>query len=335
MEICNSYLNLKWQTIDRAVELNMSDYTPEWLEKIPTILRYNHKTKTYNEDLDFYFSANDWKIQVDYKDGAFSVSYLASPKNAYYGNSGDIVSGQLYSYGLAAQYSAFKVKLLFDSGDANFINGVNAEDLQATILYAFDEYTQPFNFTAANTYDKDEVINVQDVVCTVNLLLASPAEVRSKSKSRKETQQEEAEETDAAVYIRDGKVILNTRTPIAALNIKASGKIYWDVAQYGMTQSTKESNLVGYSLSGATLPTGEIVIGTCAADADIRSVSLADNEAKAISVSYGEDTPTSITHINGNGSVHIYDLSGRKQMGLKTGVNIVNKNGKTIKVINK
>ncbi len=340
-------LKIKSQKMNRVVELDIARATMEDMAtKIPSILLYDHEQQSFRTDANILCTTADldsfdrwanteWAMQIKYVNGQFYIPYVSS-QNEYYGNSGDTVNVMALEQYDELEGSTFRIKFLFDKGDANFINGVEASDLQATILYAFGEYNEyPFNFTAANTY-VDNIINVQDVVCTVNILLANAAQPMYVSKNRQKIAQLVHVATDASVYIQDGKVILNTQTPIAVIDIKAEGDINWDVERYGMIQSTKQSNLVAYSLSGTTLPTGETIIGTCSSDTYIKDVSLADCNANTVSVSIGEDLTTSITDVsNSKKDIMIYDISGRKQNGMKKGANILKKNGRIIKVINK
>lgn len=335
-------LNLKSQKIDRVVELNLSKVTEEEMSaRIPGILLYHHEQQTYCPDINILcttpdsstLSDTDWAMQVLYTDGRFSFPYVSSP-NAYYGNSGDTLDVQVLDPYGRIEGSTFRIRLLFDKGDANFVDGVDASDLQATILYAFGDYkTYPFNFTAANTY-ADRMINVQDVVCTVNILLSVPSQPALRSRQRIASP-DDFSETDASVYIQDGKIILHTQKPVAVADVQAEGDISWDVEKYGMIQSVSRSNLVAYSLSGVTLPAGETIIGTCRSNARLVKVSLADSEAKAVTVSIGNNQATSISDIPGENdqNIRIYDLSGRRRSSLSKGFNITNKNGRVTKII--
>ena len=101
-----------------------------------------------------------------------------------------------------------------------------------------------------------------------------------------------------------------------------------------MQQSTKQNNLVGYSLIGVTLPAGENIIGFCLSDAYIREASLSDSNANAISVGTKENTGISGSDVSLEDCLNpqIYDLSGRKMNSLRKGINIVKKNGRFIKI---
>lgn len=337
-------LNIKSQKMDRIVELDMSKATIEDVTtKMPGILFYNHEQQAYQSNFNILCTTADtdsidlwnnteWVMQVSYKDGRFYFPYVYS-QNEYYGNSGDTINVLVLNQYDEIEGSTFKIKLLFDKGDANFIDGVDASDLQATILYAFGDYKEyPFNFTAADTYS-DHVVNVQDVVSTVNILLSNP--VRPILKGRLRMTQDDCSETDAFVYVQNGNVMLNTRKPIAVIDVKANGKISWDMEKLGMIQSVKGANLVAYSLSGKTIPTGETVIGTCDSSARIMKVSLADNEANAVTVSVGNGETTSISDISveDDQNFQIYDLSGYQRDYLQKGINIVNKKGWIVKII--
>lgn len=337
-------LDISRQKIDRVVELNLSDVNIAKLSStLPTVLLYDHENQKYTTDVSFLFTAadpatfdkdtsDDWALQLSFVNGQVSLPYV-SEQNSYYGNSGDSINAIKMNLDGTVEGSSLRVALAFDQGDANFIGGVDATDLQATILYTFGGYSSyPFNFTAANTY-ADSLINVQDVVCTVNILLADNS---SQAKSFAKTEGEKvATDADAYVYIEDGKVVLNSATPVAAISIKTSGNIKWNFDDYGMIQSTTARNAVGYSLSNVTLPAGKTVIGTCTAETVIRNVSLSDADANSISamVGYGEATGIHSIDTDNETDTMIFDLSGRRNGHLNQGLNIIKVGGRTIKIL--
>lgn len=73
-----------------------------------------------------------------------------------------------------AQGSRDTLNLLFDLGDANMDQSVNVADVRHTLNYITDDLASMsyinFNYFAANTF-QDEMINVQDLVSTVNIVL--------------------------------------------------------------------------------------------------------------------------------------------------------------------
>ena len=115
-------------------------------------------------------------------------------------------------------------KYTFSAGDANFVNGVDITDLQATINYIFGSYnTYPFNFTAADTY-QDGRLNVQDVVCTANIIMdAEETQTESRALDVRKAPALDGDATEASLYIRDGAVVLYTEVPVASFDILFEG----------------------------------------------------------------------------------------------------------------
>lgn len=349
-------LNISNQTIDKTITVDGSHFNINAIiPQLPTILAYDHEKQGYNtseigflitqSDSDYWYSK--WGMHVIYKNGKLSVPYITTPFE-YRGESGDTLTAVKLNndWGQSIEGSNLKLKYIFQQGDANFAPGIDATDLQTTILYAFGEYNyKPFNFTAADTY-KDEIINVQDVVCTVNIILDKAASTaRNYYASRSYDENADAENlqdtefaAQAGIYLRDGKIFLNTEVPVAAISIAASGHINWNLKQLGMEQATEGSSLVSYSLSGNTLPIGETLIGTYDGDATITGISLADEEAKSISSGTHNGTVTRINGIsesNDAAEMGIFNTQGIRTQKMQKGINIVKTQKGTRKVVKK
>jgi len=331
-------LDISNQTIDRTIEVDLSNYDMSYLaDQIPTILLYDHWNQTYKTELSVSCTMWNWnwEMQVSYADGQLSMPYI-SEQNAFHGTSGEAIDAYALSSEGYQTGDALKVAFIFERGDANFMGGVDASDLQATILYAFGGYREyPFNFTAADTYT-DGNINVQDVVCTVDILL-STENTYAKAMRKANAATESSTNAEAYIYAKNGNVYLYAERPIAAISVKATNGIHWDIERYGMTQTTNGSNLVGYSLDGVTLPAGEHLIGTCSNGTTITEASIADAEARPMHIAIGENVADAINDMKSldAGDTEIYDLSGRRQTHLKNGINIVNKGGHAVKIFNK
>ena len=350
-------LNISNQTIDKTITVDGSHFNINAIiPQLPTILAYDHEKQGYNtseigflitqSDADYWFAK--WGMKVIYKDGKLFVPFVTTPWE-YRGESGDTLNAVklindwgIYGWGIDGSY--LKLKYIFEQGDVNFVPGIDASDVQATILYVFGG-NLPFNFTAADTY-KDGIINVQDVVCTVNIILdkaASTARNYYASRSYdKNADAENLQDTEFAaqtgIYLRDGKIFLNTEVPVAALSIAASGHINWNLKQLGMEQATEGSSLVAYSLSGNTLPVGETLIGTYEGDATIIGISLADEEAKSISSGIYNGTVTRINGIsesNDAAEMVIFNTQGIRTQKMQNGINIVKTQKGTRKVVKK
>ena len=340
-------LNIGKQKIDKVINLNLSsDVVSEIQTELPNIWLYDHENQSFATWQDmiltegptnsFSWYSNYFSMLISQEDGAITLPQVSDYKKQYRGESGDTLN--VISNGGSAIGSTMKVKLNFELGDANFVNGVDATDLQATILYAFGNYnSRPFNFTAADTY-RDQNINVQDVVCTVNILLdktpaLAPQDVMRKTRSRNGNDVTE----EACVYVENGQVLLYTTRPVAVLDVMTSNPVKWNVGQYGLQQSSTNSHLVGYSLSGACLPVGTTVLGTVEGDTHIVCVSLSDENARPITVTTNKDTVTGIDSVSTetDSSELIYDLMGRRTNTIGNGINIIKNANGVKKVINR
>lgn len=347
-----SSLNISHQKMDRVVELNMSDLSLSDIStKVPMILLYDQVNHTYKNSINLLCTKSDlssfhkydteeWAMQIQIADNQLSIPYVSS-QNAYHGESGDILNVLNMIGNDETDGCTFRIALSFNQGDANFVNGVDATDLQATILYAFGGYrTYPFNFTAADTF-KDDNINIQDVICTVNILLNSnneqPIETRSQHIDKVEMKVSTFTDTDAYIYMSDGKLYLHSRVPVASLSIKAEGDIKWNLEGAGLQQSTANGNVVAYSLYGNTIPSYEDVLLGEYTQATVHSISLSDVDAQPISVGFTNGGITNIKDVleTETGETKIYDVSGRERNAFEKGINIIQSNGKTTKIYKK
>ncbi|MDE5586635.1 MAG: hypothetical protein K2I92_09945, partial [Muribaculaceae bacterium] len=185
-----------------------------------------------------------------------------------------------------------KAPIFFNQGDADFNSLVNVLDIQALINHILDRrcyggwlvtWYDPINFTAANLYE-DEIINVQDLVRLVDLILESEPS-KSSSELRKTPSSQATANTETSVYIDNGYIIISSYTEIAAFDIMLDGDdaAVESVPGFAITKHTYDgrTRLVGYSMSGTTLPIGCVRIGSTEAT-DICHAMLADVRAKEV-----------------------------------------------------
>lgn len=181
----------------------------------------------------------------------------------------------------------------FGSGDANFDGAVSAADLQATILEIFGQYPALFNQTAADTYT-DGNINVQDVVCTTNILLAQDAGAQSApaaARAAQETGTTAGTMAGATVWLAGERIMLRSDEPVAAICVRTEGSAQWRTGELGMTQTTSPAGMAAYSLQGRTLPAGaDVEIGRLASGGRLLAVSLANTQAGEIAAAIGKAT---------------------------------------------
>lgn len=294
-------VNLGNQTIDKTIELNLSNLSAEYLiDKVPNILLYNHAGQSYSSNIRLLCVTSDetWSMRLISQNGQINLTAV-SEDNAFRGQSGDRLNVAVIKNNGSREGSTFRINLSFDEGDSNFDGKVNILDLQTTLNYMFEEYTnKPYNFTASNLW-KDEVINVQDAVCLVNMLLDATTPARQLNTTRKVAAQ--ASSASASVFIENGYLTINSAVPVSAFDIMVSTNQQVEIVSalndMGFTCTSLQSgnvlHLVGYSLNGVELPAGETAI--CKLNSGTVSYAmLADRDANEISVSQNSGTTTAV-----------------------------------------
>lgn len=325
-------LDISGQTIDRVIDVDFTSLNLEELFKqIPTLVLYDNYSHSYTQNISLNATnpATGSTLYLSY-DGTYL--YLSTYGEGYRGESGDHLN--VDCSGSTAYSVQFGMTLSFAVGDSNFDGIISVADLQATVNHVFDPYSYLFNFTAADTY-RDDQINVQDVVCTVNLLLASNTEAVA---SRRRAPGAGAAAPQARVYVRGSELVLETAVEIAAIQVKALGDITWTSPVAGMSFASDGSGMVGYSLSGATFVPGTHVIGQCDPTCVIAAVDAADPHAQTVHIAAGSGSVSGITSAvtdSDDTPSAIYDIYGRSLPASRRGVNIVVKDGRAVKVFNR
>lgn len=328
-------LALGKQSITHVIPLHLADLSAaSFSAMIPNILLYDHTNQTCTTDIKLLCTADDdsWGMTIAYRNGQISLSCLTE-QNAYLGESGDTlqVTTSYYNNMDTRAGSTFRMALRFDDGDGNFDGNVDILDLQTVINYMFEEYeSKPYNFTATNLW-MDDVINVQDAVCLVNLLLDTPP-VSAQARAKHECGHLYATsvEADAAVYVADGKLMICSNEPVSAFDVVVETDEPCDVANtlatWGFTCTVRQDNgmahIVGYSLSGATLPVGETALCSLPSG-KVTYAMLADAEANEIS-SLSDGTLTAIPSVSSDACP--YTEAYRISMGTKYTI-VIDANG--------
>jgi len=204
----------------------------------------------------------------------------------------------------------------YEMGDANMDDNLDVLDLQTTLNYSNGQEWGLFNFYAADTYGQDDDINVQDIVATVNILLAQENNNTGKATTRFGADVL----TEACVSVENGQIVLYTTKPIAALDLRLAGiapdLLHWNTEALGFTTVTTSqadgTHAIIYSMQPRQIEEGSTVIATF--DAKINpilvSVVLSDNMARSINV--GNSVSTGIRQLKGKvaGNWSLINLSG-------------------------
>ena len=332
-------LDLTNQVMDIEMDIDFSNIdVNSLLNQIPTLLVYNHQEQSYNTTVtarlsnypptataaDYTTEKPYWGIDVFILNNELGFTCLAG--NTYKGTSGDIL---YVSYPIATEEVAGSYcysNYYFNQGDANFVGGIDLSDLQATINYIFGSYnTYPFNFTAADTY-QDGRLNVQDVVCTANIIMDAESTPSPRLRKAPVTDSNDA---DAYLSVREGKVILYTTLPIASFDIIFEGcpTLDFNLESQGYDVISKQqvttSRHIGYTLSEQYIPAGETVIAEYSGVAPvIKSAVLVNQEAQHVRVSILSGT-TSIGLSSADVEPVYYSPSGIRLEKPIKGLNIV------------
>lgn len=334
-------VDLGGQNTGKHIVLDFANLDIESLTMaLPNIMTYNHQGQCYDSQIkvvvsDTPFAAEEvspsWALAYDCTNGKVAVEGMRGVPSMYRGENGACIYVSLATPSSEAFGNYCTADFTFSSGDANYTDGVDVTDLQATILYAFGRYSRPFNFTAANTF-ADETINVQDVVCTVDLLLAQDDLAQSSAPRRGAPI---AADAATYIYVDNDKVMLHADEPVAALCLSWAGDVDWHFADFGLVKRAASGKVVAYSLQGLTLPAGDVQIGTCRGRIDITSLTMADADAEKLNAAFvGATPPTSIAAPTSvPDSEVIYAPSGIRLRTVQQGINIIQRNGRTIKIM--
>ena len=210
----------------------------------------------------------------------------------------------LVTRGKWQQWSACPAQLSVLLGDANIDGTVDVLDVQHTLNYILAT-AQPFNYWAANTYT-DQIINVQDIVCTVNIMLGLPNNARRSDRARSlDRRADDAADASCWVYEQNGRIALTSADDIAAIDIEVEGAStdevslllrHKDFSMIGQNTATG-SRYVIFSTTGATIPagTGAAVLALSHSAVPV-AIRCADTTAREVKAAIG--TPTGISEVH-------------------------------------
>ena len=176
----------------------------------------------------------------------------------------------------------------YEMGDANMDDALNVLDLQTTLNYSNGRERGLFNFYAADTYGQDDDINVQDIVATVNILLAQESDDNASARATAPA------EGEACVSVENGAIVLYTTTPVAALDLHLAGiapeALSWNTEAMGFATATTAqadgTHAIIYSMQPRELDEGATVLATFDASLtpSLTAAVLSDSRARRISL---------------------------------------------------
>lgn len=309
-----SSLKIGSQVIPDAVNFDLvTMMDDEFVSRLPTIVRYDHKTQSYVSDIKLKCLVGDDDLFLNRSHGETTIS---TPSPLLYNKKNGETLVVCSESGLASGTS-FQISVSFPEGDATFNGITDILDLQATINYMFYKWNGSlFNYTAANLYP-DENINIQDAIRLIDLLINEPW-VDHLSRTRNAPLRHSHFDAPAQLVVEGDILKLSTTTPVAALDIYLSDcDIFSDEADFmftGLKYNTRKGenylHLIAYSFSGTTLPIGETILGRLEGrNPQILRAQLSDADANEVRVDINHTT-TGIQKVSTPIAFKLYSIAG-------------------------
>lgn len=201
------------------------------------------------------------------------------------------------------QYSAWPATMRFTLGDANIDGVIDVTDVQRTLVYILGTETYqtgPIALWPANTYTTGEttrIINIQDIVCIVNLVLENEAPVQARRRAAT------TQELRNSVYADGRNIMIDAQDEIGAIDIELDGvkptqvKLMLSSRNWQMqTRQTASggTRLVVFSPNGSCLPKGITNLLQLSADGQPAAVTASSQDAVKLEIGVLGLSPTGI-----------------------------------------
>lgn len=319
------------------VSVKVLEIGTELTVDLPAFACYDHK----NQNFSAHPSLNVWTTNLKTRYGRLVWSntndcytYECNNWNQTQQQDEDVIL--VVVEGWDAAITAYPGRIHLMKGDVNLTGWVDVNDVQRTLNYIINtNNTTAFNFWSANTWE-DDLINIQDIVCTVNIVLDNQGE--SPAAARRLAPMAAAPNR---FYASGRSICLEAQDEIAAFDLTLEGvsssqvRLMLNGADWQMlTRETADGlRLVVFSPTGQTLPTGRTQLLRLAADGwpvDVQATSINAEELPAAASS--ETTRLDGPMQDENADNRIWDLQGRR-VEMKTGgksTKIYIKNGKKV-----
>lgn len=284
-------LTLNKQTIDEVGTFHLTASGLEaQMQQLPNIGLYDHQQQNFTRNADITMMSNGYNDPtlaiLSQRDGEWQLRIDEWGSRTYLKESGNTV------YCRDDAQNRFMIKLEYDAGDANFDGMVNIQDLSTTIMYCLKNYFATFNYGAANLW-QDEIINIQDAVCLVNILLDGTPPQATASSHTNASRRSTNNGMNAAITCSDGRLTLSSPVPVSAFDVLIGGTQLSEITSLlepkgflvSMRQQSDGVHLVGYSPSGSLLPAGNSTVAEVKSrHPRVTAALLADDKARAVSV---------------------------------------------------
>lgn len=199
-------------------------------------------------------------------------------------------------------------------GDANLTGFIDVTDVQATLNYII-KGSFALSLWAANTWNSDDIINIQDIVSTVNMVLDNQNEGSAGAHVLNRA------EAANQLYTSGRYLMLDATEPIAAFDVELGGvradQIRLLLNQHDWQMQTRNTadgvRLVVFSPTGASLPvvSGQSLLKLSAA-AELLRAQATSPDAENVSIAIGGSANGIVEIDIDEQQAPAYDLGGRR-----------------------
>lgn len=325
-----------------AIGLDVSD---EMTVALPSLWGYNHSRQSFDahSQLTVYDDNLNSKATLKWSPALGAYTFSPSSWQLKEAQDAEVIiipttsSGENYTNGYN---SAYRAQLHFTEGDANLNGWTDVNDVQRTLNFVLNSNNSTtFGLWSANTYDDDtydannETINIQDIVCTINIVLDNEGNGRMAQRRANRVDVPTANH----LYADGHTMVLDANDEVAAFSLHLRGakasqvKLLLNSRQWQMqTRNTADGvSLLVFSPTGNTLPSGITSLLRTTVEAEPVSIQATDTFAEELPISIRGGSVSGIESIapsTESTGQSVYDLQGRR-MGngsLKKGIYIIN-----------
>ena len=303
--------------------------------EVPRIVGYNHSAQTFGniQTLKVYKRDNMGQLLGNLKwSDTYECYYYAGNVTVQPQTQDDEVV--LVPAGGSFENSAYPARIHMVLGDANLTGLVDVNDVQRTLNYIINSGGGTFSLWAANTWD-DDLINIQDIVCTVNIVLENQGD-QLLSAPRRAGQGI----VPNLFYASERNICLTAQDEIAAFDLMLEGvnssQIRLLLNRNDWQMQTLDTDygvrLLVFSPTGQTLPIGDTQVLRMSADGMPVGVQASNIDAEDVTVGVVAN-PTGISELEQDDEdSYVYDLTGRKvkENTVRKSAGIYIKNGKKV-----
>ena len=275
---------------------------------MPSLFTYDRESQSHSARPNIYIINEEGMDKYGYFTSSTQDTYSLAWKDGEYAEKQDAPCYVRFENPFNG--SVYPAYLRYINGDANMSGYTDVLDVQTTLNYVLmGGGVWQFNRTAANTYE-DNQINVQDIVCMVNIVLNNEAVadsiILSQSNSRRLSRAADDTNVQAWLYTEQGRIMLTTANEMGAIDLELKGvstsqvSMLLNHSQYQMIGRNTEhgSRYIIFSPTGQPIPASEeVALLAVSSQPELLAAQAADMEAQEMALALGR--PTGLAQVLG------------------------------------